>query len=355
MNQALVNYHLLISSLSILLLLLIRQTAPNKRLERSIFLIVAHFCLTFLAGFFYPYIDGFGQLGLLAWGVFLHFPIFLLGVGVLLWKETRIFSLVLFGITFLILVITADAFLIEPQWLEITHHTIQTPKLEKPLTIAVLADIQTDAVSAYEEEVLALVPQEDPDLILLAGDYLQLYDLGEYQAELARFQRTFLGADLVAPLGIYAVRGNVDWENWSELFHGSDVQIFQETETLDIGPLSLTGLNWIDSANTDLIVPGEDSYHIVLGHSPNYSLGVIKADLLIAGHTHGGQFQLPGIGPILTLSAVPRSWASGLTEIHPGQYLLVSRGIGLERGNSPRMRFLCRPELVFIHLEPMDK
>ena len=91
---------------------------------------------------------------------------------------------------------------------------------------------------------------------------------------------------------------------------------------------------------------------MVLGHSPNFSLGDINADLLLAGHTHGGQVRLPGIGPILTLSAVPRDWASGLTEIQPGRNLLVSRGIGLERGNAPRMRFLCRPELIVISLEP---
>jgi len=90
-----------------------------------------------------------------------------------------------------------------------------------------------------------------------------------------------------------------------------------------------------------------------MGHSPNFSLGEIDADLLLAGHTHGGQVQLPGIGPLLTLSLVPRSWASGLTEISPDQYLLVSRGIGLERGNAPQLRFNCRPELVILDLIPI--
>jgi predicted MPP superfamily phosphohydrolase len=352
MTQALVIYNLLITTLTILLLLLIQKTAQNKKIERSIFLIMAHFCITFLAGILYPNIDGFGRLGLLAWGVFVHFPLFLLLIGFLLRKETRIFSLVLFNITFLILLITVDAFLIEPQWLEISHRTIYSTKLDEPIIIAVLADIQTDQVSSYEEEALSLVAKENPDLILLVGDYLQIYDVQDYLEELARFQKMFAEARLEPPLGIFAVRGNVDWENWPDLFEGSNVRVFQETETLDIGPVSLTGINWIDSGNKDLSIPGTDSYQIVFGHSPNFSLGNIKGDLLIAGHTHGGQFRLPGIGPLLTLSAVPRSWASGLTEIQPGQYLLVSRGIGLERGNSPRMRFLCRPELVFIHLEP---
>jgi predicted MPP superfamily phosphohydrolase len=90
----------------------------------------------------------------------------------------------------------------------------------------------------------------------------------------------------------------------------------------------------------------------VLGHSPNFSLGQVSADLLIAGHTHGGQVQIPFIGPMLTLSQVPRSWASGVVTIAPGKVLVVSRGVGMERGNAPRIRFRCRPELVILDLVP---
>ena len=89
-----------------------------------------------------------------------------------------------------------------------------------------------------------------------------------------------------------------------------------------------------------------------MGHSPNFSLGEIQADLLIAGHTHGGQVRLPLLGPVMTLSAVPRAWASGVTEIKPGKTLIVSRGVGMERHNAPRLRFLCRPEIVIVELLP---
>jgi predicted MPP superfamily phosphohydrolase len=52
------------------------------------------------------------------------------------------------------------------------------------------------------------------------------------------------------------------------------------------------------------------------------------------------------------LARVRRSWASGLNEIRPGQHLFVSRGIGMERANAPRLRFLCRPELAIIDVLP---
>ena len=67
--------------------------------------------------------------------------------------------------------------------------------------------------------------------------------------------------------------------------------------------------------------------------------------------------RLPGIGPLITFSEVPRSWACGMTEIGPAgeagrRTLVVSRGIGLERGDAPRLRFLCRPELVILDVTP---
>ena len=103
-----------------------------------------------------------------------------------------------------------------------------------------------------------------------------------------------------------------------------------------------------------MTVSDQEKFHIVLGHVPDYSLGSIEADLLIAGHTHGGQVQIPLFGPLLMLSQVPRACASGMTTIAPERYLIVSRGIGLERGNAPRMRFLCRPELLMLDLVPAE-
>ena len=116
----------------------------------------------------------------------------------------------------------------------------------------------------------------------------------------------------------------------------------------------LTALGMWDAFDAHKAVAAQDKFHIVLGHSPNFSLGDVDADLLIAGHTHGGQVQLPLLGPLLTLTVAPRTWASGVTPIAPGKMLVVSRGIGMERANAPRLRFLCRPEVVVIDIVPAD-
>jgi hypothetical protein len=99
-------------------------------------------------------------------------------------------------------------------------------------------------------------------------------------------------------------------------------------------------------------VAPRDRPHVVLGHAPDFADTLPPADLLLAGHVHGGQVRLPFLGPIFTLSRLPRAWTSGTRVLENGATLHVSRGIGLERMDAPRMRFLCRPELVIVELGP---
>ena len=353
MIQALVFYNSLAGLFTIVFIVFLYRIKDERVIERTILLGVFQVVILVLGAILYP-VDGFGRLQLLAWGVFLHFPLYLIAAGVTLFDKSRLFCYALLILVLIILGVAGDAFLIEPRRQEVSHTTIYSTKLEGSIKVAVLADIQTDKPGSYEARVLAITAAENPDLVLLAGDYLQIYDQDTYHAAVLELRNIFKDAGLNPPLGIYAVRGNVDHNDWTAIFQELSVRTFNTTEILDLGLLTLTGVSWKDSVNPNLVIPGSEKYHIVLGHSPNYSLGEIDADLLLAGHTHGGQFQLPGIGPLLTLSLVPRSWAAGLTEIKPDQYLLVSRGIGLERGAAPRMRFLCRPELVIIELTPMQ-
>ena len=339
---------LIINSGAIIFLYRVKEVRP---VERTILLGIVLSCIMFLGAFFFP-VDGFGLIQLFAWGTFLHMPLFFTAAGILLFREIKWFAYGLLFLTLLILGVAVEAFLIEPQKLEVTHTTLYSSKLDQAVTVALLADIQTDNPGPYEEQVLALTAAENPDLVLLAGDYLQIYDLEDYQSAVLIFQNIFEQAQLDPPLGIFAVRGDAEYNDWTAIFQDFGVGTFESMDSLDLGTLTLTGISLLDSENPEMFIQGSEKYHIVFGHNPNYSLGEIDADLLLAGHTHGGQFQLPVIGPLLTISLVPRDWASGLTEISPEQYLLVSRGIGMERGYAPRMRFLCRPELVILHLEP---
>jgi predicted MPP superfamily phosphohydrolase len=73
-------------------------------------------------------------------------------------------------------------------------------------------------------------------------------------------------------------------------------------------------------------------------------------DLVLAGHTHGGQVRIPGYGAIVTNSGIDRSRALGLSRWGSHMWLNVSAGLG----NSPYMpvRFCCRPEATLLTLVP---
>ncbi len=291
---------------------------------------------------------------LVTYVLFVHAVVCLLGAAWLLRKAARK-TAVLSGLGALVLLGAAvDAFWIEPTWLEVTHLRMESPKLAYPIRIAVLADLQTDAAGSYEREVLKRLRDEEPDLILFAGDYVHAH--GDRREKTCKELNAMMKeVGLSAPLGVFAVRGNVDvCHDWRRLFKDLPVLALASTQTLDVGPLQLTCLSMRDSFDTGLCVAGGDPnrFHLVLGHSPDFALGRVDADLLVAGHTHGGQIRLPWIGALTTGCRVPRAWASGLMDLPGGGKLLVSRGVGMERGGAPRLRFLCRPELVLIDLVP---
>ena len=294
----------------------------------------------------------FGVFRLWAYGVFVHGVVLLLATAVLcrrrpIWAGAALVTAVA------VLLIAADAFLIEPHWLEVTHWQFASPKVHRPLRIVVVADLQTDAVGDYERSVLRQVLNEKPDLILLAGDYLQM-PLARYETCKRELHDFLQEIHFSAPLGVFAVMGNVDLLDWRDMFRGLNITAIDETRSFELGDLQLTCLVRWQSFEPRLTIKyaRPKRFHLVLGHSPNFALGDIEADLLVAGHTHGGQVRFPLIGPVITHSRIPHTWAAGLTVLPSGARLLVSRGIGMERGFSPLMRFLCRPELMVIELVP---
>jgi uncharacterized protein len=287
----------------------------------------------------------FGVLRQACFAVFAHVPLVAIGLAIV--HPGRGVRAPALAIALVVLAIAVDAFLIEPQALEVTRFSVSSSKLERSLRVVVVSDLQTDHVGDYERRVLEWTMAEKPDLILLPGDYIQ----GPAH-EMPRLRELLREVGVSAPLGVHAVGGNVDAEGWPEIFTGIKAVVYAETRTTLQPELAITGLSLDDSFDASLRVEPRDRFHIVMGHAPDFALGNVAADLLVAGHTHGGQVRLPWLGPLITLSRVPRAWSAGKTELSGGRQLVVSRGIGLERGAAPRLRFLCRPELVVIDVVP---
>lgn len=230
---------------------------------------------------------------------------------------------------------------------------------DEPIRIGVLADLQTDRVTSYEHDAVDRLLAERTDLIVLPGDF--------FQGPETLFRRQLptlrdLLAKLEAPFGVYACLGNVDPpRRTAELLAGTPVHLLHnDIEVIEIRGrrIALGGveLNY-RSAEARRVVRrlGEidADVRLLLAHMPDAALDVMSddgIDLIVAGHTHGGQVVIPGLGPPITLSMVPRDVAAGGLH-HVGEQLIyVSRGVGFERGLAPPMRFCCPPELSVLTL-----
>jgi len=189
---------------------------------------------------------------------------------------------------------------------------------------------------------------------MMAGDYLQCSSQRQLAEQRPLFRQLINQPPLQAPLGVHAVAGNCEYgRDWEPLFEHTSVLTYDEDTTVDLGPLKLSFLRLHSGRLGKTIERDDERFHIVMGHYPDFaSRAPVDADLLLAGHCHGGQVRIPGFGPPITLSSVPRSWTQGMTELSGGRKLIVSRGIGMERGHAPRLRFLCRPEVIVIDLIP---
>lgn len=92
-----------------------------------------------------------------------------------------------------------------------------------------------------------------------------------------------------------------------------------------------------------------DRFVLALSHTPDLILHLDsdQFDLMLSGHTHGGQIRLPKVGALITSTRVGRPFAQGLLELGPHRSLYISRGIG--EGTIP-WRVLCPPELALFTL-----
>lgn len=325
----------------------------GRRREGSRLALAAALLAAASAGLALILADGFFSFAhLLGYGLFLWWPLFLCASAWLLRGSQRKWPRTAAGVALVLWAVALDAYCVEPYWLQVTRYELPSDKLDKPLRLAVVADFQTDVFGDYQRRSLDRVLEAKPDAILLAGDYLQTRDPQLWNALRVEMNAYLRQIGFQAPLGVYAVGGNVDYPDWPLIFDDLPVTIFEQTGSVANERFAVTGLSVGFSFQRKLRVDAKEQFHVVLGHSPDYALGDVDADLLVAGHTHGGQVRLPWFGPLKTFSRVPRAWAAGLTPLPGGGILAVSRGVGMERLEAPRMRFFCRPELMILDVLP---
>ncbi|MEM7285538.1 MAG: metallophosphoesterase [Actinomycetota bacterium] len=254
---------------------------------------------------------------------------------------------------------------VEPFWLRVDRPQVVVEMAGTgSVRIAVLADLQTDGVGDHEREAVASIMAGEPDIIVVAGDVFQGSDT-QFEAALADLRGLLLR--LNAPHGVYFVEGDSDrWDRADAMLADTGItRLDNRIVELEAGGRTVRlGGNRLDHASAPaaamrsrLAASDRDDLVVLVSHRPDAVLDLPVAsavDLTIAGHTHGGQVQLPWFGPLLTLSDVPRAVAGGgLHEVDQNR-IYVSTGVGVERAPAPRLRFLARPSVALIDVVPDD-
>jgi uncharacterized protein len=92
-----------------------------------------------------------------------------------------------------------------------------------------------------------------------------------------------------------------------------------------------------------------ERFGVAVMHSPDSApeTAACGYDLMVAGHTHGGQVRLPWVGALVTNSSMPRRLVSGLIQMN-GAILHTSPGMG--QSKFAPFRFFCRPEATLLEL-----
>ena len=256
--------------------------------------------------------------------------------------------------------VAAYAFLIEPRWVQLKREKVHMrglhPSLEG-LKIGLLTDMHATPGRgmAVFRHALAMMAGARPDLVALTGDFIA--------EEMGTFKPVFEAAAsaLRPPLGMFAVPGNHDhhtgiaqWER--ELREYPSIRdLTNRSAMLDVGGarLCLAGVDDLAEGRPSLesLPPVESrDLTILLAHNPDQAERARRAmdriDLIVSGHTHGGQLRLPLLGPIASSVEHPHLYEEGLRR-RPWTQVYTSRGLGMVRVPA---RLLTRPEITVLEL-----
>lgn len=272
----------------------------------------------------------------------------------------------LLGPLFLLASAWVDARYIEPQWIQVTKLIVKDKAFSenlKEIKIVQISDLHVREFGRTERNMIRILDRLKPDILLFTGDFVDSIGGIKPCFEVLR--------NLKARYGIYAILGN----NEDYFFSGQRQRFVENLKRLGIHVMEheavrldlengrsfwLVGISDVyttaaSHGNEEFIheafkgVPQEEA-KVLLIHNPNAIEDVFlrsyKPQLVLAGHTHGGQFGLEFIRKYSAF-AERSKYMNGFFHVD-GIPLYVNKGIGT---HTRPIRFLCRPEITVISLE----
>jgi predicted MPP superfamily phosphohydrolase len=255
--------------------------------------------------------------------------------------------------------------------MRIEELTLTFPRLPREfsgMAVAVVTDLHAGrghGTHAFVERVVSEVNLLRADVILLLGDLVHHTDCTAHFFPLL--------AELHAPEGVWACLGNheheymwyspwyekqprygvPEWRRWYESA-GAHLLVNEAHPLVRGGArMWLVGVDDAYAHRQDLeealaeTQAGE--FRLVLSHSPDLldDPRIGETDLVLSGHTHGGQVWIPGVGPFMAPCRRPAQRAAGLIRHHSGATMYVSRGAG----EGLRLRLGCPREVTLLTLK----
>jgi predicted MPP superfamily phosphohydrolase len=247
----------------------------------------------------------------------------------------------------------------EPQDVEVVRHSVAIPNLPARLDglkAVQLSDLHLLTVREVHLRTIELVRQLAPDVIFLTGDLVD---------ELAAISHLLdLLAGIEPPLGIVAIPGN--WDNSASavptlrkaLPQRRGRMLVNQSHQLESG-LWVVGVDDPASWRDDLYAAARGlpakAGRILLAHSPDivhsqdfWVHPELKFGIVLAGHTHGGQINLPLLNGAWLHSGLAGEYTQGFFDVY-GSSMYVNRGIGTTTMN---IRIAARPEITLFTFHP---
>lgn len=221
-------------------------------------------------------------------------------------------------------------------------------------TILFLSDLHLDGLDGLAERIQAMVKGCRVDLCILGGD-IRMDHHGPFTEALTRLER--LLPDIQAKDGIIAIMGNHDCLEMIEPLEEAGLTVLiNDSKAIErngekIWIVGVDDPHYFKCHDLELAfadVP-DGSFRIFLAHSNEIyrEAAAYQPQLYLCGHTHGGQIQIPFLGPIFTHSSAPRSLCCGMWK-HERMLGYTSCGAGV---SGVPVRFSTRGEVLLITLK----
>ena len=251
----------------------------------------------------------------------------------------------------IILLLTVYGFLIEPNLITVKKLTLKSDEI-KNLKIVFVSDFHLSKQAKLRlDRIIEKVNEQKPDIIISGGDYVIMHR-AKYSMDMNYAAKKI--SEMKSKYGIYSVMGNHDYHRDNKYIKNALVKNgikVLENENFEIihngKPLYIAGISDMQTTFYDLnkALKGTKPPIILVSHSPDITpKAKNRVNLVLSGHTHGGQVRIPFIGPIIVPSKYGDKYASGFVD----NLTYTTKGLGT---SILHLRFNCPPEILVVEYE----